>query len=205
MAHNERRQGTGIGPKSNVFGIGLIMHNIMVWQGKRKGKDGLLSCTHNTLRDTYKYTFDDFQATTPTITQMPNLFTTLGYDLFQTPYSSHLIELVHACLAWEPRHRLSAQDVVSYVDSVLFIFDVLNVANNGTTQLGANPNDLAASPGYSAQQIAAMGATTQKICRTRGSSHAWAALPVNVPAVPQPAGVPMPFPMGQRRTVGPRP
>ena len=85
-----------------------------------------------------------FRTTTPTVTD--NLsFHTFGMDLLETAYSKHLIEIVHACLAYMPADRPAAAHILQLAQQVLPIFDRINATTaqnsdrGGPVELGEGP------------------------------------------------------------------
>lgn len=71
-----------------------------------------------------------FKTMTPTITQTKGEFISFGRSLRWTPYSKHLIELIHACLAFKPNDRAKARDILGYATVALQTFDQLNANHN---------------------------------------------------------------------------
>jgi hypothetical protein len=69
-------------------------------------------------------------------------FQAIGYRLFGTPYSRHLINLVHRCLAIDPADRPTAQELWNIVNPIVGGFDGQN-----TTAGIANVNVTLDSPG----------------------------------------------------------
>jgi hypothetical protein len=69
---------------------------------------------------------DTFIATTPTIAERKKPFHTFSRALLSTNYSTHLIGLVHACLAYLPSQRLISREVLAYTTQVLADLDIAN-------------------------------------------------------------------------------
>lgn len=209
--HEERL----IGPKGNVWGIGAIMHFIMRYKGDTSVMDALDGLIKGKRADQdpppapqlatkdrpYEYTFQTFVAEKGSITQIPkDTFESFGHGLLDLPYSRHLIELVHACLAYYPSERLTAQEVLPYVDNALATIDALNAtANNiGPIQLGQNAANavIGGLPRYTAADIATLDDDTNDYEARKVLDRPGFPTP---PAPPRVAGPNMVFPSGPRR------
>jgi hypothetical protein len=174
----------------------------MVWQGHRNPLFGLFTGTQpipqvpGSPAQPFDYTFETFNAETPSITQAPTVFEAFGRNLLDTPYSKHLIQLIHKCLAYYPSKRLTPQQVLPYVNAMLPVFDALNVGNNGPMQLGQDSNNavLAAFP-----DVAAFDKIDEYEVPRRVNLPMGGSFPRNPPDPPQPDVVmPLLPPVGVR-------
>lgn len=205
-----------IGSPCNIFGLGMIMHDIMVHQGRlgynahgqlninAQLANGLHMITQNA-QGQFDYSVQTFRAQTPTIQELPSFFEACGEDLLGTAYSKHLIQLVHKCLAYRPRDRLLATQIVPYVDNCLQAFDALNHTKHdtGPMVLGQKLKNVPAPAGVSGPRYTAAERTAFAQTATIYPPRQLGA-PIPAPPLGQAPGANLDFPQLPRRAAGVR-